>query len=634
MPGRSVWQSMPWPTICRIVALAAALGPASHAATLVRKPYVQNVRSDSAAILWTTLESGEGAVECFSDRNTSIVATARIREFDPAQTGIGFVYHQYQADLSGLSSGAEYRCHVKVDGRELFPPGDAKLIFRTAASGPFAFLVFGDSGTGSQEQQQVTRRMEDERAALLLHTGDMVYPAGGFADQQAFYFDVYWRLMLRLPFFPCPGNHDYDTRNAEPYLAGHSVPGVDAPSMDRGRYYSFDWGNVHFISLDSNQSLSSAAAGTGQMLKWLERDLNKSRAFWRVAYFHHSAFAGGPHESDPLARLVRDYIAPILDRYDVPLVFNGHEHSYQRSYPIRDNQPIESGPGVVYITTGGGGAPLYPVYARSTVAFGQSAHHFVRAEVDGSRMTLRVIRADGREIDRVTLSPNPRLADDAVVNAASFTPALAPGGLVAIFGRYLASEELIPAGTPLPTTLGGVSAELNGRPLPLLYVSGSQINAQIPFDIQGPATLRIITENGTAYASVVIREVAPAIFSVPIEGGLSPVVLHENGSRVSALSPAKSGERVSIHLTGLGQVDGSILAGEVTPVDPALSVRAPIEVQIDGTTLTPSSARLLPGSVGVYRVEVQIPSDFPGGTHELRIRMRETGSNTATLTVR
>jgi uncharacterized protein (TIGR03437 family) len=332
--------------------------------------------------------------------------------------------------------------------------------------------------------------------------------------------------------------------------------------------------------------------------------------------------------------MVRDHIAPILDRYDVPLVFNGHEHSYQRSHPIRDGQPVESGPAAVYVTTGGGGAPLYAIFPRPTVAFGQSAHHFVRAEVDGSRMTVHAIRADGREIDRFTLSPSPRLADEPAVNAASFTPALAPGGLVAIFGQHLASEELASAGAPLPITLGGVSVELNGRPLPLLYVSGSQINAQIPFDMQGPATLRVIAQNGTAYASIVVREVAPAIFSVPFDGGFSPAVLHPNGALVSAQSPALRGERVSVHLTGLGQVDGPISIGQSAPAVPSLSVRIPVEVHIGGRVLTPASARLLPGSVGVYCVEVEIPPDLPSGTHALRIWMREVSSNTAILTIR
>ena len=117
------WNS--WPAISRIIALAVALAPASGAATLVRKPYVQDVRNDSAAILWTTLESGEGAAECFTDAHTPVSARSRIREFQPAETGIGFVYYQHQADLFGLSSGAEYQCNVKMDGRELVLPEDA-----------------------------------------------------------------------------------------------------------------------------------------------------------------------------------------------------------------------------------------------------------------------------------------------------------------------------------------------------------------------------------------------------------------------------------------------------------------------------------------------------------------------------
>lgn len=623
-----------WSTVSRSIALTVALALATRAATLVRKPYVQNVRSDRAAVLWTTLESGQGAVECVTGSDTFVSARARIREFKPGETGMGFVYFQYQADLSGLSSGTDYRCRAKVDGRELSLPEDAELTFRTAGPGPYTFLVFGDSGTGSQEQQQLSRRMAEEQGALVLHTGDIVYPRGGFADQQAFYFDVYWRLMLRMPFFPAPGNHDYETRNGEPYLTAHSVPTGDVPPLDRGHYYSFDWGNVHFVSLDTNFSLAAATSGMGSMLKWLDADLSKTRAFWRVVYFHHAPFASGPHESDPVGMMVRDHVAPILERYNVPLVFNGHEHSYQRSRPIRGGEPVESGPGTVYVTTGGGGAPLYPVFSRSTVAFGQSAHHFVRAEVDGARMTLRAIRADGTEIDRITLSPSPHLADDAIVNAASFTPGVAPGGLVAIFGQHLASEELVSASAPLPTTLDAVSVELNGLPLPLLYVSGSQINTQIPFDIRGLAMLRVTTRNGTAHASVFVREVAPMIFSVKSDGGVSPAVFHADGALVSSQSPVSAGERVSILLTGLGQVNGSIAAGQAAPADAPLSVRSPIEIQIGETLIAPLLAGLLPGSVGVYRVQVEIPSDLQPGTHALRILMREVSSNTAMLTVR
>jgi len=631
VPALIAWRAVP-----RVAALATAVAAAtaSWAATLVRKPYVQNVRGDRAAILWTTLETGQGAVECSADPNTRIQATAVSREFKAAETGIGFVYYQHQADLSGLRPGVEYRCRVKADGQELFLPENAELTFRTAGPGPSAFLVFGDSGTGSQEQQRLARRMEEESASLAMHTGDIAYPDGSYAEQQAFYFDVYWRLMLRMPFFPSPGNHDFHTRAGEPYLAAHSLPTENVPAADHGRYYSFDWGNVHFVSLDTTISLGAAAAGMGEMLKWLESDLGRSRAFWRVVYFHHAPYASGPHETDPAGKMVREHIAPILDRHGVPLVFNGHEHSYQRTHPLRAGQPVQPGSGTVYVTTGGGGAALYPVFPRPAVAFGQPAHHFVRAEVDGSRMTVRALAADRREIDRFTLSPPPRLADEAAVNAASFTPALAPGGLVAIFGQHLASEEIASATTPFPVTLDGVSVELNGRPLPLLYVSGSQINTQLPFDVQGTATLRVITRNGAASALVTVDEVAPAIFSAPLDGGLIPVILHGNGTFVTAQAPAAAGERVSVHVTGLGQVNGFISEGRAAPGDPSLSVRVPIEVEIGADVRAPAVAGLLPGSVGVYRVEFAIPANVSGGSHPLRIRVGAAASNTAMLTIR
>ena len=600
-------------------ALAAALLQSIAAATLVRQPYVQDVRTDRAAILWTTLESGEGAVECSGGPGTAVRAAARMREFPSSVTEMGFAYYQYQADLSGLSAGVRYRCSLTLDGQPLAPLEDAELAFRTAARGPFTFLALGDSGTGSLEQRQIAKRMSEESPSLVLHTGDIVYPGGGYAEQQAFYFDVYWKIMLQTPFFPSPGNHDYDTRNAEPYLAAHSVPSEKVPAGGRGRYYSYDWGNVHFVSLDSNLSLAVAASGQGEMLEWLDRDLRESRSFWRVVYLHHAPFSGGPKETDAVGKLVRDYVAPILDRYDVPLMLNGHEHSYQRTFPIRAGVTRDTGEGVVYVTTGGGGAPLYNVILRPQVAVAESAHHFLRAEVDGPRMTVRAIRADGREIDRFTLAPPPRLAGDPLVNAASFTPEVASGGLVSILGRNLAAEELTPTGngSPLPISLGGVTVELNGRPLSLLYVSGPQINALVPFDVHGPAALRVTARNGTVDAPVVVRDVAPAIFSVPIDGGHNPAVLQADGTLVSAKSPAVRGQRVSIYLTGLGRLDGTL----------------PLEVRIGGAVVVPSFAGLVPASPGVYRVEVAIPLTISAGMQSLQIRISEAGSNTVLLAV-
>ncbi len=621
----------------RFAVVAVGAAALSQAATLARYPYLQNVRSDRATILWTTLESvSSSSVQYSTDRSFSRSAPARVREFLPAETGLVFPYFQHEAELAGLSAGTQYFYRVIADGENM-TPGD-ELRFRTAGTTAFRFLALGDSGQGSVAQRQIAARMIQEEVALVLHTGDIAYPDGTFSDFQARYFDIYRDLMKRVPIFPTPGNHEYHTRNAAPYLAMHSVPTEGVPAADRGRYYSFDWGNVHFVSLDSNAPLVNAVNGAGRMLDWLENDLQRTRRFWRVVYFHHAPYALGGNDNDPetreLTAMVRQRVLPILEGYDVALVLTGHEHSYQRSWFIRNGTPFtESGSGTLYITTGGGGGSLYPVKPSAFLAFGESAYHYLRGEVQGSRLTLRAIRPDGREIDTITLAPVPLISSDSTVNAASFTPSLAPGALVSIFGRSLAVEEILASSLPLPTELSGINVTLNGRRLPLLYVSGTQINTQLLFDVRGRATLRVNTPNGFSEALVTISEAAPAIFSASTDFGRLPAVVHSSGTLVSTASPAEPGETVLVFLTGLGQVNGEIAAGQPAPFSPLLSARVPVEAQLGGAAVTPSFAGLAPGFAGLYQVNLPIP-ELPSGTYTLRIVAGGISSNVVGVAVR
>lgn len=596
----------------------------AQTATLVRYPYLQNVGKDRATILWTTLEEGSGFVEYAADRSYSQSATAQSRRFGTTETGLRFAYYQHQADLTGLRAGTEYFYRVMVDGQDLTPGVEQR--FRTAGPGPFTFLVFGDSGDGSAEQLQVARLMVREPAALVLHTGDLVYPSGTFELFQRRYFDIYSELMRRVPLFPCPGIHEYFSNSAAAYVAVHWPPSDGVPASDRGRYYSFDWGNVHFISLDTNSPLADAVRGTGAMLEWLENDLRKTRQFWRVVYFHHTPYPNATHEGDPVTALARDRIVPILERYDVQLVLSGHEHNYQQTRTIRNGQAVEPGAGILYITSGGGGASLYPVVPRLMVAYAESAHHYVRAEVQGHRMTLRAVRADGQEIDNLAFAPVPLISSNAVVNAASFEPSLAPGGLVSIFGRQLGAEDSQASSLPLPTELAGINAMIGGRRLPLLYASPMQINCQLPFDLQGSLTLRVSTPNGSAETAVMISEVAPAIFS--------PGVFHADGTPVSESFPAAAGESILMFLTGLGAVTGEIAAGRVAPFSPLLTVRAPVEVRLGIISVMPSFAGLAPGFVGLYQVNARIPEGLPAGTYQLRVVARGVSSNSVNVAVR
>ena len=116
--------------------------------------------------------------------------------------------------------------------------------------------------------------------------------------------------------------------------------------------------------------------------------------------FHHPPYAGGPNQDDPLSELVRQHLVPILERHHVDLVFNGHEHNYQRSHPIN---------GIVYLTSGGGGAMIYPTIPRAEAAVQHARHHFLEAELTPTSLRVEAIDVDGHLLDTLTLKPAPRL---------------------------------------------------------------------------------------------------------------------------------------------------------------------------------------------------------------------------------
>ncbi len=189
----------------------------------------------------------------------------------------------------------------------------------------------------------------------------MAYGSGTFAQFQSNYFGLYAPLMSRLPFFLTPGNHDYETDNAAPYLAGNAAPVSNVPAAVLGRYYSFDWGDAHFVSLDSNLMPTDSAS---QMLAWLDSDLAATGKYWKIVFLHHPPYPTGTHLNDPICALVQQNVTPIVERHGVQLVLSGHEHGYERSWPLAGGQRVDSsasGPSTTYVITGGGGQAMEEV---------------------------------------------------------------------------------------------------------------------------------------------------------------------------------------------------------------------------------------------------------------------------------
>lgn len=493
------------------------LEPGENFVTTLRYPYVQNVQADRATIMWATIETGSAVVQYSADGVNFQTAFAGRRSFTRTETGLPYNFFQYQANLSGLTPGTEYTYQVLINGEPVAAGGDWR--FRTAGPGPFNFMVVGDTGWGSSDQYLIGQKLLAERPSLVIHTGDLVYTqnltgAGPHEVYQRRYLEYYAPAMSSIPFYACPGNHDYDIQGCGPFLDIHSFPSQNVPPADRGRYYSFDWGNVHFVSLDGHLSLERAATAGGPMVRWLDSDLRSTRQFWRVVFVHYPPYASGPNENDPHSGWMRQFVVPVLERHGVQLVLSGHEHSYQRAQPVRRSRFVPSNMGTTYLTTGGGGANLYPVHNNPIVAMGRSLYHYLLCEVRGQQMTIRAVQSNGTPIETTVLRPSPAFSDEPAVSggtpvtnpanipAVTFQPDATEGSFVRIVGRSLASEESLLCTPTPPFEMAGTTVSINGRNIQLLYASPTQIYGQLPFTVEGNITVRVTTPNGFQEMSV------------------------------------------------------------------------------------------------------------------------------------
>jgi 3',5'-cyclic AMP phosphodiesterase CpdA len=253
--------------------------------------------------------------------------------------------------------------------------------------------------------------------------------------------------------------------------------------------------------LDSNISLDRASTGEGGMLKWLEDDLRSTTKFWRIVYFHHPPYGTGPTQTNLQSALVRDLIVPILERNGVQLVFSGHEHSYQRTVPVRNGVASPDGLGVTYFTSGGGGGGLYPIYPSPLIAAGASEYHYLRVHVGTGRLNVNAVGLNGMELDSWSIQPKPAFLLDSYGAMISLKPS-GFGSDISIYGHSLAMDEIsVPQGGVAVDDMT-TSVFLNGTPVPLYFASPKLIRGYVPFPIDGSASVRVVTANGSTEASI------------------------------------------------------------------------------------------------------------------------------------
>jgi hypothetical protein len=348
---------------------------------LRRRPFLQKMTDSSVEVVWTTdAETGDGAVVVTSPEGTAVTSVAAGRDVAAHPPG-GAI--QWSAPIAGLAPDTRYCYELRAGGMAVRRGG-----FHTApAAGggqPVRFIAFGDSGGGGSDQRAVVAQLATVPFDFMIHLGDIAYESGTPGQLDTAFFQMYADLLEDFPVFPASGNHEYETEDAAPFRDAFVLPENGGPGGVE-RWYSFDWGDVHFAVLDSELIGAPQAA-------WLEADLTANRRPWTIVYFHRPPFSSGDHGNDGN---VQKYFLPILVRHHVPLVLSGHDHDYERSKPID---------GVTYVVSGGGGRGTRAVGQSSFTAFSEAVIHFVYVTVAGSELTLHAIDGSGQEFDSLRLT--------------------------------------------------------------------------------------------------------------------------------------------------------------------------------------------------------------------------------------
>ncbi len=345
-------------------------------AVVRRQPYLQQVTATSATIGWVSTDDNGERIE-LTRPDAQLVAHSTGEREPVMVRNAG--ENQKWAALGGLEPDTVY-CYAIVRGSDRL---SERIGFRTAPAAdsprPIRFLAFGDSGGGGDDQLALTEQMYNFPYDLIVHTGDIAYDNGSIGEFEDTVFNMYGPLFRHVPFFPASGNHDYRTMQGAPFRAVFALPGGNGE-----RWYSYDWGRIHFVALDTEADYATQA-------KWLDADLGATSLPWKIVYFHKPPYSSGNHGSD-LA--LRKALEPVLVKHRVQLVLAGHDHNYERTLPQQ---------GVYHVVTGGGGVGTRPVGTSGFTAFSEDVIHFVQAEVGIDELVLHAIDANGTEFDSVVI---------------------------------------------------------------------------------------------------------------------------------------------------------------------------------------------------------------------------------------
>ncbi|MCO6477747.1 MAG: metallophosphoesterase [Phaeodactylibacter sp.] len=411
------------------------LSAGSYAQTIIRGPYLQSGTPSSMTIKWRTDVATSTRV-WYGMSPSSL----------PYTNTVSGTRTDHQVTISGLPANTTFYYAVGNSSGQMTLPG-SKYYFRTSptpgSTPTIRAWVLGDCGTSNQNQRAVRDAFNNyigaTRVDMMLLLGDNAYESGTDAEfQTAFFENMYEDRIANTVMWPAIGNHETLTADSPtqsgPYYDIFTMPtNGEAGGTPSGTeaYYSFDYGNVHFVSLDSDDSNRTPG---GPMMTWLATDLSNTTMRWKVVFFHHPPYSTNDSDISSRQTYIRENWLPILESHGVDLVLLGHVHNYQRSYLINGHygysntwdpasmgvnlgdgrldgdgayvKTVGAGPssrGTVYIVTGSAGkkgniATTHPVMYSSIPQLGS-----MLIEVTGNQMDLKFIRETGAVEDYFTM---------------------------------------------------------------------------------------------------------------------------------------------------------------------------------------------------------------------------------------
>ncbi len=343
-------------------------------------PYLQNMSPESVTLCWSTLD---GAATIIPDGGELLSVPH---------------YQQHEIRLARLRPNTTYHYDVLQDGSDA---GKGSFTTFPKKVQPFHFAVLGDTRSRADVHQKIVNRIIEEQPMFVVNTGDLVSNGENIQDWQKF-FDINHQLMRDTPYFSVLGNHEKDSKN---YYNFFDLPGNE-------RYYNFSIGDALFIVLDGEgPEFSTPAYVRGenreyfwnhynldyltQEKNWLENVLTMHKDAGFVFVFMHEPMYSIKKSRVAGAAMRRAFWGDIFERHHVQVFLNGHDHHYHHAFHG----------GTHYITTAGGGAPLYDTDAPQpeTVMF-KKIEHFMTVDVELEQAVLTAIDINGEVIEKIIVN--------------------------------------------------------------------------------------------------------------------------------------------------------------------------------------------------------------------------------------